>query len=440
MRYMFLDNYRGFNNTIFPLKDVNFLVGENSTGKTSLLALINSITKPSFWMSDAPSFGSQTVSLGNFKDIVSANAKDKSYFRIGLFLGEEGHKKNIPSAYLITFKEREGMPFISRYTLMEGKEQIQIKFMTTIQYKYENAFPLPNENIERVKELFMDWTKEHAKSSKNYKSIKGPRSMRRVPLGMLNAAFSHDSELEGKKRTLELPTGFSFSWSRAYKNVTMLAPIRTKPKRTYDEYNVEFSPEGEHTPYLIKKYFRSKTQRAKFLKFINKFGAESGLFKTIKIKSFGRLVTSPFELDVLIDGTMLKTINVGYGVSQVLPIVVEIFEASKKSCFLLQQPEIHLHPRAQAALGNLFNELNVLEDKCFFIETHSDYIINSFRYQYRKGEKEKKPEGQILYFERLKDGNHLYTIDILKKGELPDEQPPGYRDFFIKEQMRMLGF
>ncbi len=47
---LYIDNFRGFDDTYIPLKEVNFFVGENSTGKTSILSLINLLYDYSFWL------------------------------------------------------------------------------------------------------------------------------------------------------------------------------------------------------------------------------------------------------------------------------------------------------------------------------------------------------------------------------------------------------
>lgn len=440
MKCIFMDNFRGFRKTIVPLKDVNFLVGENSTGKTSVLSLIKLMTSPHFWLVGTAAFGSGEIKLGNYRDIVSAGAKDKSYFRIGVFVWGGDTEDESPMAYLITFKEKEGMPFISRYTLMLEGRQTHVKFKSKILYKSESAYGLSSCRSEEIEDMFNTWIGEHEKSSGKYKTIKGPVSLFGKSLGALNVMLDSSIAPSEKKGSGNDKGGLWIAWGALFRNVTMLAPIRTSPKSTYDEYNTEFSPDGAHTPYRIKRYFRKRIEREEFLQYMNKFGEESGLFKTIAIKNYGRSVTSPFELDIALDGTLLKIVNVGYGVSQILPVIVEIFEKGEGACFLIQQPEIHLHPRAQYALGNIFYESAKLGRKSFIVETHSDFIIDSFRYRYRNKEESEKPEGQILYFERFEKGNRLFSIEISENGELSEEQPVGYRDFFIKEQMRMLGY
>jgi len=444
---MYVDNFRGFKETVLPLKDVNFLVGENSTGKSSLLALIDLVADLRFWIRGTPAFHSEEVNLGNFRDIVSAGAKDRSYFRIGLFAptdeADKAHEDRDSGldAYLVTFREREGMPVISRYTFMTEGIQVHVKFSgSTIAYRHEEPCALSSDHPVRAEDVFRSWTREHEKSWGSYRTLRTPIPAIHLGLGALNSILL--TEIRAGRRRPETRRGIHLEFRAIcpFQSTTMLAPIRTRPKRTYDEYNTAFSAEGEHTPYLIKRYFRRSEERDKFLQFIDRFGKESGLFKTISIKNFGRAATSPFELDVAIDSTLLKIVDVGYGVSQVLPVVVEVFERSQRTCFLIQQPEIHLHPRAQAALGDLFYELAKLERKCFVVETHSDFIIDSFRLRYREKAKTRKPEGQIVYFERFDQGNRLSTIEILENGELSEEQPEGYRDFFMREQLRMLGY
>jgi hypothetical protein len=220
-----------------------------------------------------------------------------------------------------------------------------------------------------------------------------------------------------------------------------LAPIRTKTKRTYDQLTQElFSPEGAHTPYLIRRMLRSRSKAAaiKFRDFIAKVGKASGLFQDVRIRNFGRGTTAPFELDIVLDGKAFNVSNVGYGVSQALPVLVEVLARPHNTWFAIQQPEVHLHPRAQAALGDVFFELAAEDHKLFLVETHSDFTIDRFRMKY-KNERAYKPDSQILFFERRDRHNIITPLVIGKTGDLPADQPQSYRKFFIREQMDMLG-
>jgi predicted ATPase len=131
-------------------------------------------------------------------------------------------------------------------------------------------------------------------------------------------------------------------------------------------------------------------------------------------------------------------INVGYGVSQSLPVLVEVLWRRPGTWFAIQQPEVHLHPRAQAALGDLIFTMAATEGKKFLIETHSDFMIDRYRTNMRKV-RVKKPKTQVLFFERHHSRNSVQALSIGGQGELPLKQPAGYRKFFIKEQMDILG-
>jgi predicted ATPase len=148
--------------------------------------------------------------------------------------------------------------------------------------------------------------------------------------------------------------------------------------------------------------------------------------------------SSPFELKVKIAEKLININYVGYGVSQCLPFLVEMFSRNKGTWYAIQQPEVHLHPKAQAALGNLFYSLSISEDKNFLIETHSDYIIDRFRLNCRQAANKPVVDSQVLYFERTPTGNTVYPIEIDDRGNYSENQPETFRDFFIKEQLELL--
>jgi predicted ATPase len=187
----------------------------------------------------------------------------------------------------------------------------------------------------------------------------------------------------------------------------------------------------------------SAKEASRFHEFVDRIGNVSGLFERVDIKYFNEAKAGPFEVDAYIDGEALKLSWVGYGVSQSLPILVELLFREKGSWFAIQQPEVHLHPRAQASLGDAFFEMAMTDQKRFLVETHSDFIIDRFRMNYRakRNAKSRKaiPTSQVLFFERDDKRNKVTSIPINEKGELSPDQPDSYRRFFIKEDVRLLG-
>jgi hypothetical protein len=214
-----------------------------------------------------------------------------------------------------------------------------------------------------------------------------------------------------------------------------LAPIRTKPKRTYDAPQTEFSPEGEHTPYIIKKNLSGKLKSIPFREYLERAGNNSGLFKSINVRTYAKGPLAPFEMQVILDKASIGLENVGYGVSQALPVLVEMFVRQKGTAFTIQQPEVHLHPKAQANFGDLIADLSRSEQKTFFVETHSDFTIDRFRLNIRKNG---FIESQLLFFERKDSSNIATPIEIDKDGNLPTDQPENYRSFFFNESLALL--
>ena len=106
--------------------------------------------------------------------------------------------------------------------------------------------------------------------------------------------------------------------------------------------------------------------------------------------------------------------------------------------FLLQQPEVHLHPSAQAALGTLFCQV-AGPDRQLIVETHSDHLLDRVRMDVRDGKVPLKPDDvSILYFERGDLDVRIHSLRIDEEGNILDA-PPGYRRFFMEETNRSIG-
>jgi hypothetical protein len=428
-KYLFLDNFRGFTNTYIPIVDVNFLVGENSSGKTSVLSLLNLLSTQAFiW---GQKFSNRDINFGHFQDMVSAHSSDRSYFSFGMIEDHPAGPSGGGSAMLYTFGEHDGLARLSSFAANVGRQQMFLRFDGEKAFFKSEA--LPDMSVDSLRNVMPKWAAERcSERSSGYREvINAPGSrIEQYPLYVPFMMAIDQSSKQGEHR-LTHPLSFP------RQELVWIAPIRTKPDRTYNDISQsEFSPEGSHTPYLIRRALQSSDKK-KFEAFIHRAGEASGLFESIKIKPYGDDITAPFEVDAVLDGTPLNLINVGYGVSQSLPVFVEMLTRPKSSWFAIQQPEVHLHPRAQAALGDAIFEMAVADDKRFLVETHSDFAIDRFRMNYRR--RTRKPTSQVLFFERRNKQNTVTPLLISSSGEFPSKQPDGYRRFFVKEEMRLLG-
>jgi hypothetical protein len=428
-RYLFIDNFRGFANTYIPIVDVNFCVGENSSGKTSFLQLLKLLSTHEFiWRQK---FSHANVNFGHFHDMVSAHSSDRSYFTFGVIDEHPGMPDADALAMLYTFKEHQGLARLSQFTTAVGPNEIYLRFESGHTYFKAKKLTGPRSVSDFRNRIFPQWVDQRPLDRSDFRLMKeSPHS----GVGQ-NALFFHlSTAMEQSSKGWHGPTALQYG----RQELIWIAPIRTRPERTYDDLSQsDFSAEGVHTPYLIRRTLHSETEAKEFKAFIRRVGESSGLFESIHVRSHGEGVTAPFEIDAVLDGKPLNLLTVGYGVSQSLPVFVEIITRPQGSWFAIQQPEVHLHPRAQASLGDAFFEMAVSDGKRFLIETHSDFTIDRFRMNYRK--RGRKPNAQILFFERKAKRNTVTPLTISKKGDLPINQPDGYRRFFVKEEMRLLG-
>ena len=218
-----------------------------------------------------------------------------------------------------------------------------------------------------------------------------------------------------------------------------IAPIRTKPTRTYDEAAEDYSPEGNHVPYVLARILSAGADskiKESLDAGLKRFGERSGLFEDVYIRNLGDQPGDPFQVMLTLGGKPVNLLDVGYGVSQALPVVVQSILAAEEDLVLLQQPEVHVHPTAQAALGSFFVDMAVQTGKSFVVETHSDYIVDRIRIEIARG-KIPSEAFLILYFERKGTKTTVYPLTVDSLGNILGA-PPTYRDFFLKEDMDLL--
>lgn len=418
---LYLNNFKGFNETFIPFEKVNFFVGENSTGKSTVLSVLDMLSKSSFWTS--PQLSSAEFHLGPFNEIVNQLSLDRSFFQIGVeFIGKNTFEPKAQESVfriLETFKERDGNIVLD-----------SIKFL----YKNETYFcSQTNERkmlVSRRRISFPDFSKWiHSERPRRQKEILNVSFYHIwMPTLMKIACDSFNSEGENFYQLFYPPELTDF---------TVISPIRAEAHRIYESFSQSYSPQGEHIPVVLNKIMHSNSADNKaIVKRLCEFGKNSNLFDSIATPKFGSSSEAPFSISVQYNDVKVNLTNVGYGVTQSLPFVVEILKSNVRA-FSIQQPEVHLHPKAQAAFGELVFESALNNHNTFFCETHSDFIINRFRYATNKSGRYVK--SQVLFFTRDESGTHVVSIPIDENGHyqnVPDE----YMRFFIDEELRMLEF
>jgi len=127
--------------------------------------------------------------------------------------------------------------------------------------------------------------------------------------------------------------------------------------------------------------------------------------------------------------------DVGFGFSQILPIIIQS-TLSKEKTLLIEQPELHLHPALQAEMGDLFISSALGEQKnTLLIETHSEHLILRILRRIRETTEGELPEGMppikpedvsVVYVKAGKEGSEAIQIPIKADGDFASDWPDGF--------------
>ncbi len=133
-----------------------------------------------------------------------------------------------------------------------------------------------------------------------------------------------------------------------------------------------------------------------------------------------------------------RPIHVGFGITQVLPIVVAALSASKGDLLLIENPEVHLHPSGQAQMGQFLGDV-ARSGVQLIVETHSDHILNGIRRAVRGGCL--APDQVALHFFRPRSGQGAQVLSpqIDRNGGI-DSWPDGFFDQFDKDSSHFAGW
>src|SRR5262249_13334889 len=105
------------------------------------------------------------------------------------------------------------------------------------------------------------------------------------------------------------------------------------------------------------------------------------------------------------DSPLVLLTDVGFGVSQILPVLVLLAYVPSGSTVLLEQPEIHLHPAVQAGLADILLEAAVIRDVQVVVESHSEHLLR--RLQRRVAETTANADDCSLYFCDIRGGESV---------------------------------
>ena len=228
---------------------------------------------------------------------------------------------------------------------------------------------------------------------------------------------------------------FALETERLLQNIYYLGPLRSHPKRVYQwsgDTPPDVGAQGEYTISALlaasqtgRKLNRGKGKRIQpFDAFIAAWLKDLGVIDSFCVEPVAK---GRKEYEVLIRTHKgmpeVKLTDVGFGVSQILPTLVQAFYTPANAVVWMEQPEIHLHPSVQANLADAFiSAVRAYENSAprnvqLIIESHSEHFLN--RLQRRVAEGRISPEEVAIYFVgRSRYGAELEPLRLNELGEI----------------------
>jgi len=202
-----------------------------------------------------------------------------------------------------------------------------------------------------------------------------------------------------------------------------LGPLREHPKREYVWTRSRPSDVGQRGEKAIEamlaataageaRNLKPKARLKSFQEMIAYWLREMGLIHTFRVEEI-RPGTNLYQakVQVLKAGTEVLLTDVGFGVSQVLPVLTLLQYVPEGSTVILEQPEIHLHPLAQAALADVVVNVAQHRQVQIIVESHSEHFL--LRLQRRIADETIDTDDVQLYFcKPMKGASKLEHLDL----------------------------
>lgn len=441
---LFIDNFRAFKNQHLPLSKVNILIGENSSGKSSLLKLLLAI-KQSLNDPQASNLllNDKLVNLGNYKESV--------YY----------HDEHLPVNLGFSFSGIEVQKiFKSFFPHLEPKSKLPECIKRSFEFSTDCSYVISKEldfhetlktriSNESLGDISIIFPEEKEMTELNFSDNLSCSLVYRKKLGNKHKTYLIENLDYAKSAFLSIIAGGSLRNSCKKLDETeelfyeigamLLAqnliqinlndmkfcnPLDSNPQRFYIKNDIR----NQYKKNDLEKFVLEGTKDTsalikKFSKILKKFGIADDL----KLKNSKDFPIA--ELRIQIKNLLSNILDVGYGVSLQIPILYEalLAEESGGRCLLLEQPEIHLHPKLQANFIDTL--LSIGGQNQYIIETHSEHIVRKLQIMVKNKEYDlSSKDVNIYYFKRDKDRFNIQQNSINSNGQLEAPLPSGFFD------------
>lgn len=447
-----VENFKAFKNrTDLNFKKLNIFLGPNSSGKSSFLKALYLI-KDSLESQNKSIAMKFEENIGDFQDILFNQEKEsfslnfsfdknqildlesptlqesKMSFLLGIFLSSD--KQEISLATLDSFVKELVMDYKKNYV-----KEVEISLIKPD--KKSNAVVDSFQvTLLNGKKYILDLELQkgynlNIVSGKNFKINKIAESNIFIPNRFLFEIDETRLINFEKEDILELMffnmvlLNIQNSIVNYFDKVFTIGPLRYKPSRI-EHISAQTNSVSRDGSKITGTLAKLKEENDQTINKINKWLVDFELGKSVELINVGN---NQYSIEIINKFTNAVTnINdVGIGTSQLLPIIVESVISPANSTLIIEEPETHIHPNAQAMLADLFATCIKNDSKNFFIETHSMYLIQKIQILVSKGIIDKKDVG-IYYFSQDNIGTTIIDVELEDNGLFKENFPKGFFD------------
>jgi len=234
-------------------------------------------------------------------------------------------------------------------------------------------------------------------------------------------------------RTYYQNTGFLFDLQLAleesFANIYYLGPLREYPQRQYTWTGAQPSDMGRRGERCIDALLASREQGTKISRgrklkqftveeYVAYWLKELGLIYEFSISEISES-TNIYQVKVKRnkDSSFVSLTDVGFGVSQILPVLTLCYYVAEGSTLLVEQPEIHLHPKVQAGLADVF--IDAIEKKGIqiILESHSEHLLRRLQRRIAENIITNK-QAKVFFCENIGKESHVIPLDVDPFGQI----------------------
>ncbi|MFC1806418.1 DUF3696 domain-containing protein [Planctomycetota bacterium] len=422
------------------LAPITLLVGENNSGKSSLLQALHIAALT--LQSEDPSISLRLVhedyDYGTFRDLAYSHDEgshlELSYGCRATLRSDneaEGARKIISVTMHLTFGflRRRKEIYLHRFAV----EDHEGERMAVVPAKYKRSQNVVIRGHEEKGRFLSRWFQR-----RNF--VFQPTKDPLTTYLQLQRKYGQEAAAEFFQ-ALYIDMQLIGEITTSLRNVHHLGPLRVPPRRVY-HHSGEFAKRlGARGELALQNYARLRRRGTKedieTAEAIDNALYRLGFIKQFALKRLGGLGGRHQEFRTQHASSSLEAslADTGFGASQVLPVLISLFTAEPGATLMYEQPELHLHPAAQAELGSIFAQV-ASDDKRLVIETHSESLILRLMTEVAKGAL--KPEDIAVYYALpKKQGHELRLLPLSKDGQFLAEWPKGFFEETYREALEL---